>query len=70
MADAALEGLMLREEALVEEISGRAEAPDFEDFGGYEEEVADEDLLGAATLAKIREAEAAASAASSSLEEE
>lgn len=70
MADAALEGLMLREEALVDEISGREEAPDYEDFVGYEEEVADEELLGAATLAKIREAEAAASSSSRSVEEE
>ena len=55
MADAALEGLMLREESLVEEIRGYQE-PGYEEFEGYEDELSDEDLLGAATLAKIREA--------------
>jgi small subunit ribosomal protein S2 len=63
MAEAALEGRVLREEALVEELAEYEEMADYEDFGGYEEELADEDLLGAATLAKIREAEQAAQAA-------
>ena len=55
VADAAIEGLMLREEALVEEIRGYQE-DEAEIFEGYEDELSDEDLLGAATLAKIREA--------------
>lgn len=52
LADAAIEGLALRQERLVEEI---------EDFEGYEfdfedlEDAEDERLLGEATLAKLRE---------------
>ncbi|MDX1664129.1 MAG: 30S ribosomal protein S2 [Candidatus Promineifilaceae bacterium] len=59
MADAALEGFAMREESLLEEIRGEGEA-EFEDFEGYDEELADEDLLGAATLEKIRRERAAA----------
>jgi small subunit ribosomal protein S2 len=57
MADAALEGLAMREEALAEEIREYGER-DYEDFSGYEddEELSDEALLGEATLAKIRRA--------------
>lgn len=57
MADAAIEGLAMREEALVDEIRGY-EDRDYEDFSGYEddEELSDEALLGEATLAKIRRA--------------
>lgn len=66
LADAALEGLMLREEALVEEIRGYEE-PGYEEF---EDELSDEDLLGAATLAKIREAGGETEAAAVSEEEE
>ncbi len=62
LADAALEGRMAREEALVEEISGYDEDAEFEEYDDYDEDMADEDLLGAATLAKIREAEEAAAA--------
>jgi len=56
VADAAIEGVAIREQALVDEIAEYAE-PEYEEFEGYEEELSDEDLLGAATLAKIREAE-------------
>lgn len=62
LADAALEGRMAREEALVEEISGYDEDAEFEEYDDYDDDMADEDLLGAATLAKIREAEEAAAA--------
>ncbi|MDT8306291.1 MAG: 30S ribosomal protein S2, partial [Anaerolineae bacterium] len=57
MADAAIEGMAMREEALVDEIRGYEER-DYEDFAGYEddEELTDEALLGEATLAKIRRA--------------
>jgi small subunit ribosomal protein S2 len=52
MADAALEGFVLREEQLVEEIEDfDAYAFDFEDL----EYAEDERLLGEATLAKLRE---------------
>ncbi len=64
MADAALEGMAARKESLVEE-----EAPvDLDSysyggsFDGLGEDVADEELLGASTLAKIEEAAAAAKA--------
>ena len=64
MADAALEGMAARKESLVEE-----EAPiDLDSysysgsFDGLGEDVADEELLGASTLAKIEEAAAAAEA--------
>ncbi len=52
MADAALEGIVLREEMVVSEIS------DFDTYGiDYEDldDAADERLLGEATLAKLRE---------------
>lgn len=62
LADAAIEGRAAREEALVEEISGYDEDVELEDYDDYDEDMADEDLLGAATLAKIREAEEAAAA--------
>lgn len=62
LADAALEGRMAREEALVEEISGYDEDAELEEYDDYDDDMADEDLLGAATLAKIREAEEAAAA--------
>jgi small subunit ribosomal protein S2 len=57
MADAAIEGSAMREDALVDEIRGYEER-DYEDFSGYEddEELTDEALLGEATLAKIRRA--------------
>ena len=67
MADAAIEGLAIREEALVEEIREYAGEGEYEDYEDYEEELTDEELLGAATLAKIREAEEASAA---ELEEE
>jgi small subunit ribosomal protein S2 len=63
LADAAIEGRVMREEALVEEISGYAEEDVYEDYDDYDEDLTDEELLGAATLAKIREAEEAAIAA-------
>jgi small subunit ribosomal protein S2 len=63
LADAALEGRAMREEALVEEIEEYAEEDTYADYDDYDEELSDEDLLGAATLAKIREAEEAAAAA-------
>jgi small subunit ribosomal protein S2 len=52
MADAALEGMIVREEMLVEEID------DFSGYGGDFEDLddaEDERLLGEATLAKLRE---------------
>jgi small subunit ribosomal protein S2 len=57
MADAAIEGRAMREEALVEEVRDYRER-DYEDFSGYEDDVelSDEALLGEATLAKIRRA--------------
>ena len=65
MADAALEGMALRKETAVEEES----LVDLDSYGGYGdsfdglgEDVADEDLLGASTLAKIEEAAAAEAA--------
>lgn len=70
MADAALEGMLMREEALVEEIQEYAAGVDFDEYEDYEEEPSDEELLGAATLAKIREAEEAASAAEADIDEE
>ncbi|MDX1688706.1 MAG: 30S ribosomal protein S2 [Candidatus Promineifilaceae bacterium] len=69
VADAAIEGMAVREQALVDEIAGYEE-PEYEEFEGYEEELSDEELLGAATLAKIREAEEAEAAAREALEEE
>ncbi len=69
VADAAIEGMAVREQALVDEIAGYEE-PEYEEFEGYEEELSDEELLGAATLAKIREAEEAEAAARGAIEEE
>lgn len=69
VADAAIEGMAIREQALVDEIAEHAE-PEYEEFEGYEEELSDEELLGAATLAKIREAEEAEAAARAAVEEE
>jgi small subunit ribosomal protein S2 len=56
MADAALEGIAMRKETGAEELE---EGLDEETYGSYDgtEEVDDEALLGASTLAKIREAE-------------
>ena len=61
MADASLEGRALRKESMDEEVT---------DVGGYGydsfdgmEDVADDQLLGASTLAKLREAEQADTAA-------
>lgn len=56
MADAALEGIAMRKETGAEELE---EGYDEETYGSYDgtEEVDDEALLGASTLAKIREAE-------------
>ncbi|HSM57212.1 MAG TPA: 30S ribosomal protein S2 [Candidatus Sulfomarinibacteraceae bacterium] len=70
MADAALEGMLMREEALVEELREYQEDVDYEEYDEYDEDLTDEDLLGAATLAKIREAEEAVAAAEASVEEE
>jgi len=55
MADAALEGLALRREALDEEVTD-VDAYEYEDFDGMED-AEDEVLLGESTLAKMREAE-------------
>ena len=63
LADAGLEGRAMREEALVDEISEYDEDADYERYDDYGEDLTDEDLLGAATLAKIREAEEVAAAA-------
>jgi len=57
LADAALEGRAMREQALVDDISEYAEDADYDGYDDYDEDLTDEDLLGAATLAKIREAE-------------
>ena len=57
LADAAIEGRAMREEALVDEISEYDADDEYSDYDGYDEDMSDEDLLGAATLAKIREAE-------------
>lgn len=57
MADAALEGLAMRKEALVEQVTD-IDSYDYDDFDGMED-AEDEQLLGASTLAKLREAEEA-----------
>lgn len=57
MADAALEGLAMRKDSVVEEFV-EEQSYDYQRFDGMED-VDDEVLLGEATLAKIREAEAA-----------
>jgi small subunit ribosomal protein S2 len=71
LADAALEGMAMREESLVEEIRGYDYDEDEEGVydDDYDEDLTDEELLGAATLAKIREAEEAATAASAAEED-
>lgn len=53
MADAAIEGMSLRKDAVVEEIT------DLEGYGydSFDEDASDEDLLGASTLAKLRDAD-------------
>jgi small subunit ribosomal protein S2 len=56
MADAALEGFAMRKDSAVEEFV-EEESYDYQKFDGMED-VDDERLLGEATLAKIREAEA------------
>jgi small subunit ribosomal protein S2 len=53
MADAALEGLAVRKESLVEDEEADIEAYEYEDFDGLGN-VDDEVLLGASTLAKLR----------------
>ena len=63
LADAAIEGRAILEEALVDEISEYAREDMYDDYDDYDEDLTDEELLGAATLAKIREAEEAAIAA-------
>ncbi len=63
LADAAIEGGQMREDALVDEISEYDDGDDYGSYDDYDGELSDEDLLGAATLAKIREAEDAATAA-------
>ncbi len=54
MADAALEGFAMRKESVDEE-----EITDLDGYtyGSFDEDASDEDLLGASTLAKLREAE-------------
>lgn len=53
MADAAMEGSSLRAEDLAEEEKS-SETTRFSDFDGLDDDVDDSDLLGEATLAKIR----------------
>jgi len=63
IADAALEGMNIRQEAILEEAAGYEDyAVDYRDYEEMDD-AADEDLLGDSTLAKIREAEAEAEAA-------
>ncbi|MCA9934798.1 MAG: 30S ribosomal protein S2, partial [Anaerolineales bacterium] len=54
MADAALEGLAMHKETAVDE-----EVTDLDGYtyGSFDEDASDEDLLGASTLAKLREAD-------------
>jgi small subunit ribosomal protein S2 len=59
MADAAIEGVSLRKDVVVDEIT-EMEGYRYESF---DEDASDEDLLGASTLAKLREAEREAQAA-------
>lgn len=68
MADAALEGMAMRKESLVEEVSD-IDSYDYDDFDGMED-AEDEQLLGASTLAKLREAEDDAAEADTEDEEE
>ncbi|MDJ0755514.1 MAG: 30S ribosomal protein S2 [Ardenticatenaceae bacterium] len=58
MADAALEGLNVRMQELVEEDSDES-AQTYSDFDGYDDDVDEADLLGEATLAKIRQSQPA-----------
>ena len=64
MADAALEGMAMHKETAVEEVPIDLDSYSYSgSFDGLGEDVADEELLGASTLAKIEEAAAAAEAA-------
>ena len=63
LADAAIEGRNLRREDTGEDDMVMLGEDEVATYEGDIETIADEDLLGAATLAKIREAEAAAAAA-------
>lgn len=53
MADAALEGMAMRKETMVDEVTD-IDSYDYDDFDGMED-AEDEQLLGASTLAKLRE---------------
>lgn len=55
LADAALEGAAMRKDAVVDEITD-LDSYTYAKFDGMEDDIADEDLLGASTLAKIEEA--------------
>jgi len=69
IADAALEGINLRHETLLEEAAEFGEyGADYSDYEDMDDR-ADEDLLGDSTLAKIREAEAVEEAASEAASE-
>ncbi|MCP5096031.1 MAG: 30S ribosomal protein S2 [Chloroflexi bacterium] len=59
MADAALEGNAVRKESVSDEVT---DLDGYQDFDGMED-VADEQLLGESTLAKLRDAEAEAAVA-------
>ncbi len=55
LAVAALEGAAMRKDAVVDEITD-LDSYTYAKFDGMEDDIADEDLLGASTLAKIEEA--------------
>ena len=55
LADAALEGVAMRKDSTVEEITDIS-SYEYTKFDGMADDAADEDLLGASTLAKIEEA--------------
>jgi small subunit ribosomal protein S2 len=55
LADAALEGAAMRKDTVVDEITD-LDSYTYGKFDGMEDDIADEDLLGASTLAKIEEA--------------
>ncbi len=55
LADAALEGAAMRKDTIVDEITD-LDSYRYTEFDGMEDDTADEDLLGASTLAKIEEA--------------